>query len=215
MGLINIFRRRRRPYASSAAALASVGMSIAELAKIIGALNTQKQNNMENLLKCNGRRFRANIDGTECEGRILVRGEIYLCQDKRIGDSCRETLGYKYSWRVSEKGVADLDRFGVTDFQLINMTASEIEAYKDWRVGDKMKNGCHIWEVIFRSGNLVVCKRQDGRASANYTCDELYDNGWRLVADPEPEDETVELTLDEIAKKVGVPVEKLRIKKEE
>lgn len=94
-------------------------------------------------------------------------------------------------------------------------TASEIEAYKDWQVGDKIAKAEGEMEVIFRSGELVICKFRKGYASPNYTCDELYDAGWRLVADPEPEDETVELTMDEIAKKVGVPVEKLRIKKEE
>lgn len=94
------------------------------------------------------------------------------------------------------------------------MTAAEIEAYKDWQVGDKVTDGIRAWEVIFRSGELVVCKNECDQATSNYTCDELYNSGCRLVADPEPEDETVELTMDEIAEKVGIPVEKLRIKKE-
>lgn len=34
---------------------------------------------MENLLKCDGRRFRAKIHDTECEGKIRVEyGRIYL-----------------------------------------------------------------------------------------------------------------------------------------
>ena len=95
------------------------------------------------------------------------------------------------------------------------LTASEIEAYKDWQVGDKITKSGMTMEVIFRSGKLVVCELANGAASFNYTCDELYNFGYRLVADPEPEDDKVELTLDEIAKKVGISVEKLRIKKEE
>ena len=93
------------------------------------------------------------------------------------------------------------------------MTAAEIEACKDWQVGDRIRNGSYTQEVIFRSGKLVVCEKEDGCASYNYTCNELYDKGFRLVADP-IEEETVELTMDEIAKKVGIPVKKLRIKKE-
>lgn len=171
---------------------------------------------MENLLKCDGLRFRAKINGIECVGRIRVEnGDVFLCQDNKDGAVCGERYGYKYSWRVRLDDHGYLDSPSVPEIIVVRMTASEIEAYKDWQVGDKMKNGCKIWEVIFRSGELVVCKRQDEKASSNFTCDELYDDGWRLVADPKPEDETVELTMDEIAKKVGVPVEKLRIKKEE
>lgn len=94
------------------------------------------------------------------------------------------------------------------------LTAAEIEAYNDWQVGDKIADGDDVFEVIFRSGEMVVCKGEDRKAYGPFICDELYDGGWRLVADPEPEDETVELTMDEIAKKVGVPVGKLRIKKD-
>lgn len=173
---------------------------------------------MENLLKCNGRRFRAKIDGVLCEGKVKVYdGEAFLCQNKKFGYDCADRGGYKYSWRVTFFGKVDFDDEDtrVTDFQLLGMTAAEIEAYNDWQVGDKVtKNGATM-EVIFRSGKLVVCELRTGEASVNFTCDELYDDGWRLVADPEPEDETVELTMDEIAKKVGIPVEKLRIKKEE
>ena len=66
------------------------------------------------------------------------------------------------------------------------LTASEIEAYKDWQVGDKITKSGMTMEVIFRSGKLVVCELANGAASFNYTCDELYNFGYRLVADPEP-----------------------------
>lgn len=53
------------------------------------------------------------------------------------------------------------------------------------------------------------------RALTNYTCDELYEDGFRLIVDPAPEEEIVEVTMDEIAKLKGVPVERLRVKKED
>lgn len=44
---------------------------------------------------------------------------------------------------------------------------------------------------------------------------ELYEDGFRLIVDPAPEEEIVEVTMDEIAKLKGVPVERLRMKKED
>lgn len=171
---------------------------------------------MDNLLKCDGRLFRAKIGRKLCEGRIRVEnGCVYLCQNEEDGYECHYKLGYNYSYRVGDGSIQYLRDEEVSDFRLLDMTAAEIEAYKDWQVGDKMKCADHVREVIFRSGELIVCKDENGKATANYTCDEIYNYGWRLVADPAPEDETVELTMDEIAAKVGVPVEKLRIKKEE
>lgn len=168
---------------------------------------------MENLLNCNGRMFRAKIKGVYCAGKIRVEGScIYLCnnnKDRSIG--CSNKFGYKCAWYVGRGD--ELIYYHVTDFHIVP-TAAEIESYKDWQVGDKLKYGSTTREVIFRFGELVVCKYEDGQATNNYTCDELYRKGFRLVAGPDPEDDTVELTMDEIAAKVGVPVEKLRIKKE-
>lgn len=71
-------------------------------------------------------------------------------------------------------------------------------------------------DVIFRFGELIVGKFIDTRrALTNYTCDELYEDGFRLIVDPAPEEEIVEVTMDEIAKLKGVPVERLRVKKED
>lgn len=175
---------------------------------------------MENLLKCDGRRFRAKIRRAECEGRIRVEdGEVYLCQNVAGGtDRCKNKLGYTFAWCIGCGCEEDIENTGVTDFRLLGMTAAEIEAYKDWQVGDKVSNGKFTIEVIFRSGELVVCKNEEGSAMSNLTCDELYLCGYRLVADPDPEDETVELTLDELikeaAEKRGIPVENIKINNE-
>lgn len=72
----------------------------------------------ENLLGCDGRRFRAKIYNKECEGVIAVEGEaVYLCQDIVEGWDCSDKKGYKYSW-------IHVDRYGytysdVTDLELI------------------------------------------------------------------------------------------------
>lgn len=170
---------------------------------------------MENLFNCNGRRFRAKINGVECEGKIRVEaGEVYLCQNEKDGCKCKCKFGYRYSWKVTTDGIVSFNATEVSDFHLLRMTPSEIESYKDWQVGDKIRWKGYIKEIIFRSGKVVICEDTEGRAGSPYTCDELHKNGWRLVDEPAPED-TVELTMNQIAEKFGIKVEKLRIKKEE
>lgn len=169
---------------------------------------------MENLLNYNGRKFSAKIEGTYAEGLIRVEnGVVYLCQNVKDGDACDDKLGFSFSWQVDKGSRDDLESTDVTDFRLIPMAAEEIEAYKDWQVGDKLTDGLESLEVIFRSGELVVCKDSDDEASDNYTCNELHKRGYRLVVESE-EEEIIEVTMDEIAKMKGVPVERLHIKKE-
>lgn len=61
------------------------------------------------------------------------------------------------------------------------------ETYRDWQVGDSLLNEdisssgeLPDGRVIFRSGEFVVIADWQGNASP-YTCDELYDEGYRLV----------------------------------
>lgn len=176
---------------------------------------------MENLLSCDGRRFRCKIDGTLATGIIRVAdGRVYLFQNEKGRPICIDKREYKYAWGVRSGTKADFadPNIMVTDFRLIPITAEEIEAYKDWQVGDRLRKkdgSSRTIEVIFRCRELVVGKFIDtGRALTNYTCDELYEDGFRLIVDPAPEEEIVEVTMDEIAEKMGVPVERLRVKKE-
>lgn len=142
---------------------------------------------MENLFNCNGLGFRAKINGEECEGKIRVEhGVVYLCQNKQDGYFCRDKFGYKYSWYVGDGSDEFLARNRVTEFQFLDMTSAEIEAYKDFKVGDIVCNGATQMKVIYRSGDLVVLQLENGRASKNYTVTELYDDGWRLKS-PRPE----------------------------
>ncbi len=170
---------------------------------------------MENLLQCKGKKFKANIHNIPVEGRIQVeKGSIYLCQDVSNGSSCKDKLGFKYSWYIGNGSEMALTKNDVSNLCIRPSTKEEAESFKDWQVGDKLVSGSNIWEVIFRSGELVVCKRENGNATYNFTCDELYTSGFRLVYEPDPESEIVEVTMDEIAKMKGIPVERLHIKKE-
>lgn len=161
---------------------------------------------MENLLNCHGRRFRAVVDGTKTQGKITVEdGVVYLCQDVANGQNCSDKQGYKYSWQVRGGSAPDLTYCDVEDFHLMILDTS---TYKDWQVGDRVAKRDTLWEVIFRSGELVVLKTSYGKASENYTCNELFERGWRLVVETE---NIVELTLEDVAKMKGVSVDRIRI----
>lgn len=178
---------------------------------------------MENLLQCDGRRFRCKINETPAEGRIRVEdNNVYLCQNEMDGAEADNKFGYKYSWSVSSGSKESLALNHISDFVLTPSTPDEIESYKDWQVGDKIRCEAVVrsltWgsrgEIIFRSGELVVAKLGDC-ASPNFTCDDLHRVGYRLDVEPLSEEEkTVEISMDEIAEKWGISKDQLRIKKE-
>lgn len=113
---------------------------------------------MKNLLNCRGRQFRCKFHGKPVEGKIQVEhGYVFLCQNEIDGCRARNKLGYKYSYSVDSGSDEDLKIYNVSDFALL-MTAEEIEEYKDWQVGDKITKGRDVFEVIFRSGEVVILK---------------------------------------------------------
>lgn len=178
---------------------------------------------MKNLLNCKGRPFRAKIYGIPVSGRIQVENDIvFLCQNGMDGADAHDKLGSRYSWSVGKGDEMVLARNNVTDFHLFPTTPEEFETFKDWMVGDRIDNGdgTPCLQVIFRSGELVVCKHTDcEKATANYTIDELYNNGYRFVppkdeADAPKEEAVRELTMDEIAEKFGLAVDRIRVKKD-
>lgn len=137
------------------------------------------------LRKCRGFGFKAKIEGTPCEGKIQVEdGDVYLCQNMKNGAGCRDRLGYKFSWYIGNCSEIDLMRTWVVNLEIL---PRDPKTYKDWQVGDKVLNyNIRIAkdaakEVIFRSGELVICKNTKNAIGGAYTCDELYQLGFRLV----------------------------------
>ena len=69
-----------------------------EILRKLKNIFAKREKTMENLLKCDGRRFRAKIGGVQCEGKVRVEGrEVYLCQNKKSGVLCSNTFDYRYS----------------------------------------------------------------------------------------------------------------------
>jgi len=70
-----------------------------------------------------GQPFVAIIEGTTCEGKVAIEdkiyGKIYLCQNFKDGYSCKDKLGYKFSWVVSDSKSTFEDQ--VSDLKLLSM----------------------------------------------------------------------------------------------
>ena len=137
------------------------------------------------LTKCRGLAFKAKIHDVQCEGRIQVeRDVVFLCQDSINGAECQDTLGFKYSWGILDGSKEDMKRNHVTDFEIV---PRDPETCRDWQVGDRATVPNEKWndsaykEIIFRSGELVICKDGNGDISGGYTCGQLHRLGYRLV----------------------------------
>ena len=128
------------------------------------------------MTKCANCRFKARIDGNEDYGRICVEnnGLAFLRSDKEDGDIA--------IWHVDDPIVEGTLGRKVMDFEIV---PRDPETYRDWQVGDKVcedehRNACY--EVIFRSGELVIFKDWNNWASNPMTCSEAFTRfGMRLV----------------------------------
>ncbi len=91
----------------------------AEIAKLAGFKKEEPKPEID-LLKCDGRRFRAKIKKIVCDGRISVEdGRVFLCQNSLNGNAAKDKKGFKWSWSV-ENGTYDcLLEDDVTNFELL------------------------------------------------------------------------------------------------
>ena len=129
--------------------------------------------NYELLRKCHGLRFRATIANKPQDGVIKVMSEgVMLCYgDEDPGFLV--TFGRRGSLSFSKETSAILP----SDFEIV---PRDPETYQDWQVGDVI---CYYGnnEIIFRSGEVVVFKYSNDKASSLFTCSELFESGYRLV----------------------------------
>lgn len=136
--------------------------------------------NYEFLRKCHGLRFKAEIYKTQVEGIVAVEDDaVYLCYEK-------EVLGNPEHFH-RRKNVLLEEGYNPTFISDLEIVPRDPETYTDWQVGDKIYDSTEIWEkeafkeVIFRSGELVVCKGGDEDIRGGYTCGQLHRLGYRLV----------------------------------
>ena len=168
---------------------------------------------MKDISKLHGRRFTATISGTKTSGKISYEPEsdyLYLCQNDRNGNYTRDRLGYKCSWLIG----SSIDPESLKDrFSVLNFKVDTNSTWEDLIVGDNLKDCASggKWEVAAKIGKIYILVGENGIASGNYTLKELM-KSFSLVQEEEEKEETIEVTLEDVAKNMGIPVEKLRIK---
>ena len=166
----------------------------------------------------NGRKFSGIIEEMRIsDGKVRYRDNSYwLCQNGKNGDNCgAEKFGYAYSWSVGNGSVDSMKMGAVNKLDFYPLTEKEVEEYKDFQIGDKLvckEDCCYDREVVGIIGdNLVVTKDLDGTDDIGINLkDKLYKNGWRLEYVPE-EVPVVELSVAEVASKLGINPKTLKI----
>lgn len=150
--------------------------------------------NFETLKRCNNCRFKAKRADEPVHGIIYVRNPdeivfFYTPEDETMDwfqfFSCR---GHRY---VTYAGEAKFEFYFPLEFSDFKVIPRDPETYMDWQVGDHVampasdNDNDNKVIIIFRAGELVVFKRPmgDGRWEADipYTCEELFEKGYRLV----------------------------------
>lgn len=129
----------------------------------------------EFLRKCHGLRFKATINNKPQEGIIKVMSDcIMFC----LGDEDYGRL-FTFQRRDTLSLSAESFRLLPSDFEIV---PRDPDTYKDWQVGDKIIRNNIENAIIFRCGGVVLYKDHNNRCSAcPYTCEEIYDKGYRLV----------------------------------
>lgn len=169
---------------------------------------------MDDLFKCDGRRFSAKIHGVECEGIISVQGtEIYLCQNKIEGGEAKDKKGFLYSWWYKSIN-GDIDAF-VTDFKLLEEEPEEGDLVyvsdSDPECEEEIKRlFLHKTKI-----GMIICVANG--QEVDYLANQLTDvEAWRYIK-PAPKNTIVEVPMEEalkiVAKEKGVDVENLRVVK--
>lgn len=118
------------------------------------------------LTKCVNLRYMARIGEHHVVGRIGFDedGTIVLLHN-----------GLK-PWRGNS--LEEMKIYGMENFELV---PRDPETYTDWQVGDKVWDSYESGNngrIIFRSGDFVAA---DIDGCTCYTCEELFDDGYRLI----------------------------------
>lgn len=164
-----------------------------------------------------GMKVWCEIHGTEIKDvkiSIDEGGAAYVCQNVVPGVNAQNKLGYKYSWVFADKD-EDIEEWecGVKNLRTAEKT---LDDFSTLEIGDVLvdRDGDERTILDVREKIVGLSTLGDGeRFGVFCTKAELDNLGYKLKEEPK-EDEAVELTMDEIAKRFGIDVEKLKVKKQ-
>lgn len=124
----------------------------------------------------------------------------------RVGDRIKKVTGDVCD--IGKRG--DVRTAGFGDYFHGSCGWVKLPTLEALTVGDQLRddNG-DVYEVASVHDKVVDLADENGHFNESYTIKELQDGDWTVVGE---EEETVEVTFDEVAKKMGISVEKLIIK---
>jgi len=136
-------------------------------------------------------------------------GEVYVCQNKKDGCDTDDKLGYAYSWSIYGDDREPTSDSGLTDLIFFDRSIEDVQE------GDVVIYGCWERKVLGICGEVVFLsgKSNDDICTFYLTKYELKQANYTIKQDTPPTPPTLtEVTLQEVADKMGVPVGQLRIK---
>lgn len=153
-------------------------------------------------------------------GVIIKENELYyIFQDVWVGDRPTRTesqqFGFNYSFCCYDGLRTDYLEYIEFNGAII------IEDYKDFQIGDILKNGDSDSKILVldKKDDYLIVGSLDGLSNNGLgpvfisTNEALLERGYKLVIEEQVEEPPiVEMTMEEVAKVVGIPVEQLKIK---
>ena len=149
-----------------------------------------------------GEKVTCKIEGEYInDARISIdsSGIPFICQNFRDGTRADDKLGYKFSWTF--KGAQDVKH--------------ALKSFDYPEVGDEYKDSSgNSRFVLGVAGRVIFFSRVNdfNLSDTFFTKEELINKGYTIVQDT-PEDDIIELTLEDIATLKGVDVKRIKIKK--
>lgn len=153
--------------------------------------------NFETLKRCHNCRFEAENTELFCDQKdrtgVPIHGMVHVPEDMNDGivlffnpqDRFADwrlfcySCGYKYARYITDESLRTTIPGVFLNFKIVPRNP---DTYRDWQVGDKVINPGYCGkEVIFREGDLVICKDSAGNCESICTCGKLFTDGWRLV----------------------------------
>lgn len=167
-----------------------------------------------------GRKFSAIIAGISSEGKIQYDGGTYfLCQNERDGSSCKNKLKYKFSWAIGEGKVSDLQKNAVRKLRIQVISEEDSDQEKVFNEGDVLVNNkVPNSEVIVdgKIGETLICRRVSigvltmGEPFLTHS-ERLFNYGWRLKVEELEEPQSIEMSVKDVATKLGIDPKVLKI----
>lgn len=148
-----------------------------------------------------GDRVKCTINGADIEdARISIDkdGTPFICQNEKGGWYADDTLGYKFSWQLNDD---------FTDDDVTNLRLAE-KSFDYPEIGDEYKSICGGSRFVLGvAGRVIFLSSRKDKDTFSYgtTKEHLMKYGYTIVQD-EPNEESTEMTLEEIEKLVGKKV---------